>query len=142
MGAAAGIVLVLFALTSLRDGLAFAREDTRLRARSWYSREITPGSRVIRDRYVLPVGRDGVKEVKQRFLLDEKTAERIAGGRYDYVIATSLAHDRFLDPLSPFSSPGMRERHERVFGGLPVAARFDDRRLPFNHPSVTVYRAP
>jgi hypothetical protein len=135
---AAGVIL-LFAVVSVRDSASFGREDTRLQARRWCRDEISPGARILRDSYVLPIGLEGVREEKKRFLVDGKTVGRITRGKYDYVISSSLAQDRFLDPLSPFSSRETRELYGTMTDSLAVVALFEDRRLPFNNPTVTIY---
>ncbi len=138
MGGAACLA-VIFGVVSLRDSLAFARPDTRLAARQWCRERIGEGSVVLRDRYALPVDKEGVFEERFRFLVQPPASRKISAGEFDYLVSTSLSLERFFDPLSPFHSLDAQEVFREMEDTLPVLAVFRDRPLPFNQPTVTVY---
>ena len=63
----------------------------------------------------------------------------IEGGEFTHLISSSLAYGRYFDPLDP----RYNEAHVAFYQGLEkhykIVAVFEDRRLEFSNPTITVY---
>ena len=138
--ALAAVVIGWFGIRAFADAAALARPDTRELARAWCRAQIPAGSLVLAENYTLPSGQPGVKEIHSRHLSDRALRKRILRGRGDYVISSSLAHDRFFDARQPYYDPALQEVYLRLTNRYEIAARFRDRPLPFAHPEITIYR--
>ena len=137
--ALAALVAVSFAVLSARDSAALARTDTRVRARLWCLAHLAPDTTVLRERYTLKLGREDLKETEFRYLCSSDPRKRIQRGAFDYLITSSLAHDRFSDPRSAFHHPESEAFYQSLEETRQTLARFEDRRLLFAHPTITVY---
>ena len=138
--ALAAVVIGWFGFQAFADAAALARPDTRERARAWCLEQIPAGSEVFAERYTLPVDKPGVKEILARHLSDRALRKRILRGRGDYLLSSSLAHERFFDPAMPYFDPDRRDFYLRLTNQFEIVAQFRDRPLPFAHPEITIYR--
>lgn len=132
-------LLVRWSVTSFRDSTALRRPDTRERAQAWCRANLPPGSRVLLERYTLPVNAEGIAEQTVRSFASRQAAADLAAGEWDYIVASSLSHDRFSDPLSPYHNTEAAELYRDLFGSLRLRAAFRDRELFFAHPEITVW---
>lgn len=137
---AAGLSLATFGQVAVRDSLALARTDTRVRARDWCRANLPVGASVIREAYVLPVARPDLSEMPRRYLADPDSAEHIRAGTGDILIASSLASGRFFDPLSAYYDVERQQVYRAIEAHYERAAIFQDRELLHAHPTITVYR--
>lgn len=135
----AGLAILWFTLGSVRDSAALARVDTRVRAQQWCREYLAADTMVLRERYTLGIGRDDVTERESRNLASRDARRRIERGRFDYLITSSLAHDRFGDTRSAYHDPERVAFYQTLEETLQPLARFEDRPLLFAHPTVTVY---
>ena len=138
-----GTTCIVFAGAAIRDSAAFTREDTRLVARDWCRSKIPAGSRVLRERYTLPIGVSGIHEVNFRHFASKLAQQLIRSGEFDYLVTSSLAYGRFFDRASPFYNEAAQETYRALTNYCRPHVEFGDvRRLPFAHPSITVYSRP
>ncbi len=137
---AAGLSLATFGSVAVRDSLALARPDTRVRARDWCRANLPVGASVIREAYVLPVERSDLREVPRRYLADSDSADHIRAGTGDFLITSSLASGRFFDPLSAYYDAERQKVYRAIATHYERAAIFHDRELLHAHPTITVYR--
>jgi hypothetical protein len=135
---AAGILAGFFLSRTVPDSLALTRPDTRLRAREWCRSNFPDDVVALRERWALPVNREGVIDKGFNFLAEPSAWERIANGQFDFLIATSR-HDRFSSPRSPFHDQEMAERYRSIERSFAALAVFRDREVVANHPTITVY---
>lgn len=126
--------------TSAKDALALARTDTRRLAQEWCRRHVEDGSVLIRERYTLGAGKEGVRDVRFRYLSESIARQCIEAGRFDYAIASSLANSRFWDRRSPYYSEEAQAVYEHLRATCVPVATFTDRRLLHAHPQITVFR--
>jgi hypothetical protein len=138
---ACGVVtLIAFVAHSMQDSLALTRPDTRLRAREWGLAKLPANSVVIRERYTLSL-RPHVNEYRETRNFAERQARDIVdGGQFDYAITSSLNWKRFFDPRSPYYSLDAQHAYAALTNRCDAVATFSDRRLPYAHPTITVYR--
>jgi len=134
-----GLASLAFLGRAVPDSLALTRPDTRIRARDWCRENIPAGATVLRERYTLPVGKEGVLDGSFRYLVSDPVFAQIRAGGFDYLVASSLAHDRFSDPVSPYYDETAQEQYGEIESMCKTAAVFEDRQLPFAHPRITVY---
>ena len=135
-----GIACIYFIHESLSDSLALSRPDTRTLARDWCRENVPAGSIVIRERYTLPIAKDGIEEHKQRYLSSRAFADGIRDGEFHYAIASSLAYERFFDLRSPYYDEDEQLQYQELERTWSVQKVFEDRKLPFSHPRITIYR--
>jgi hypothetical protein len=135
----AGATCIVFAGTTARDSAALSRVDTRIQARDWCRARIPPGSRVLRERYTLPLKIPGVEEIDFRYLASARAQDLIRRGKFDYLITSSLAYGRFYDRASPFYDEQTQDRYQGLTDYCKPHVEFKDRTLPFAHPRITVY---
>jgi hypothetical protein len=139
VAAMAAGVAAWFLAASLQDSLALARPDTRLLARQWCRENLETPSAALRERYTLSADKEGVKDVRFRYLGEPKARARLDAGRFDYVITSSLAHDRFFDRFSPYHDEEAQAAYTKMRDELAPIATFHDREMPYAQPYITIY---
>lgn len=136
----AALLAVGMLLLCVADGRAFARPDTRLRARDWCRINLPAGSRLLVERYVLSSGRDDLDESACRYLATNGRQRVLAAEPGDYLIACSLAYNRFFDRASPFYDPEKQAIYRQLATTCQEVARFSDRPLNNSQPDIVIYR--
>jgi hypothetical protein len=137
--AAAAALTVVYAANTLCDSLAFRREDTRARAARWCHAHIAPWSRVLAERYTLPIARDDVRVYTVRSLGEPRVRRFVRDAFCDYIVTSSLAHERHADPYSPYHDTDAVALIDGLPGRYRLAAQFADRPMVFAHPTIRVY---
>ena len=139
LGLVAFCPLVAFLFTATRDSMALSRPDTRVLAQAWCIENLPPNARVVRERYTLSTGRHDATEYRCRSLCEAEIEHRIRAGRFDYVITSSQAHNRFSEQLSPFYSVQRQAIYNYLCTNHQCIATFSDRPLHFAHPTIRIY---
>lgn len=134
----AAVLLCWFGATTLLDSGALSRPDTRERAWRWCLAHVQPGEKIYREHYTLALNKEGVNEQLAGFASRGIQKGRILENNFDYTELSSLAHARFSDRLSPYYSEKNAYYYKYLFTNYPVLAAFEDRRLFFAHPEITV----
>jgi len=136
------VVLVLLppASRSLAASVAMARPSTREQARDWLLRHAPPGAAVLRESYGPDLPPERFAVWRSRFAARFPLAE-LRRGQVDYLLLTSAAYSRFLDP------DAYREAHHRTYGDwyrqvfaeVPAVAVFAPGRFTWG-PVVRIHR--
>ncbi|MFH0909474.1 MAG: phospholipid carrier-dependent glycosyltransferase [bacterium] len=132
--------VVWFGATSFLDSRALARQDTRILARDWATQHLPPGSVVRREQYTLPADRHDVIDRQHRNFTEPDAQAVIREGSYDYLITSSLAHDRIFDEYLPHLSKEGRAMYTWISEHSDVVTEFRDRPLLHAQPTIVVYR--
>ena len=122
------------------DAAALDRKDTRVRAFEWCHDNLPRDITVFREYYTPKLALQGVNEIRMRFLSVERIRIPIERGDHDYLIVSSLAHDRFSDRLQPYYDEDSARFYRTLFETHDVVAEFKDRKMFFAHPDVTVLK--
>ncbi len=135
------LALGIFLWHSWGDSMALARPDTRLRARDWCRRHLPAHAIVLHERYTLPVDRTDVTSISCRYLASTRGIALARQYPEAWLIASSLAHDRFSDPGGPYFSADKAAFYRQLGNTKPVAAHFPGRRqMYFAHPEITIHQ--
>ena len=137
---AAFVLTAVFLICSTRDALAFSRADTQLLAREWCRAHLPRQARVLRERYTMSIEREDIEEHAVRYLCESPASDHVEAGNVDFVIASSLAHNRFFDPRSPYYDEACQAFYSAISNRYERAAVFTDRPLIYGQPTITVYR--
>ena len=133
------IVAAVFLAESVGESRALARPDTRILARQWCRENLETPSVVLRERYTLSADKEGARDIRFRYLGEPKGRSRLESGKFDYVITSSLAHDRFFDRHSPYHDEEAQAAYEGIRNELTCIATFSDREMTFAQPHITIY---
>lgn len=136
--ASAGLLVVWFGISTTLDSIALSKPDSRELALQWCLDNVQPGQKIYREHYTLALNKDGVNEQLMAFATRGTQKGRILENNFDYTMLSSLAHERFFDPLSPYYSKKNTEYYNYLFKEYPVLAEFKERRLFFGNPHIRI----
>jgi len=121
------------------DSLALRRTDTRIRARDWCVEHFHSRQTAIFERYTLRTRKPRVHEVQVRNLVSRQARRHMRRGQYQWLVQSSIASDRFYDPLSPYFDRQAQRDYLDIETSHVVMAEFRDRELFFAHPRIRIY---
>ena len=136
------VVLVLLppASRSLAASVAMARPSTREQARDWLLRHAPPGAAVLRESYGPDLPPERFAVWRSRFAARFPLAE-LRRGKVDYLLLTSAAYSRFLDPDAYRAAHHQTygDWYRQVFAEVPAVAVFAPGRFTWG-PVVRIHR--
>ena len=77
--------------------------------------------------------------MRQLGLREPEARPYIQAALLDYIVTSSLAHDRHYDPYSPYYDEGAQAVLAGLTNRYRLVAAFEDRPLVFAHPTIRVY---
>ena len=136
----AALAFVVWSLgIAIPDSLALARPDTRMQALAWCEANIPAGSVVRREQYTV-APRKEITDRTHRYLVEPEVQRIIREGHFDFLLTSSLAHERFFDRFFFAATPDAQAFYRELPRRFSEAAVFADRELMFAHPTIRVFR--
>ena len=136
----AALAFVVWSLgIAIPDSLALRRPDTRIRALAWCEANIPAGSVVRREQYTVAPRKEIVDRM-HRYLVEPEVQRIIREGHFDFLLTSSLAHERFFDRFFFAAEPEAQAFYRELPRRFNEVAVFADRELMFAHPTIRVFR--
>ena len=136
------LLLGWFGLSSVLDNVALARPDNRQVAQEWLVERVTEGQVVCREHYTLPVVEDGVIDIEYGYAPHGRFKERVLDKTFDYIVLSSFAHGRYVNPYSPWYEKKHVQYLEHIEENYPLLAEFDERGTFIANPVIRIYGPP